>query len=115
MGHAPSTLWQYRWAWSQIELFCSSEGGVELTDDVVASFLRFVAAEHREGRIKEWKRRPGAVGGGALTIMTTAPTEPAVIRTSKPVGFTIGQLPLSLSDQHASPICPDPEISTPTS
>lgn len=57
MGHAPSTLWQYRWAWSQIELFCSSEGVVDLTDDVVASFLRFVAAEYREGRIKEWKRK----------------------------------------------------------
>ncbi|MGH3631546.1 MAG: tyrosine-type recombinase/integrase [Sciscionella sp.] len=57
IGHAPSTLWQYRWAWSQIELFCSREGVVELTDDVVASFLRFVAAEHREGRIKEWKRK----------------------------------------------------------
>lgn len=57
MGHAPSTLWQYRWAWSQIELFCSSEGVVALSDDVVSSFLRFVAAEHREGRIKEWKRK----------------------------------------------------------
>lgn len=57
MGHAPSTLWQYRWAWSQVELFCSTEGVVELTDDVVASFLRFVAAEHRDGRIREWKRK----------------------------------------------------------
>ena len=22
LGHAPSTLWQYRWAWSQVEVFC---------------------------------------------------------------------------------------------
>lgn len=57
MGYAPSTLWQYRWAWSQVELFCSRAGVVELTDDVVASFLGFVAAEHREGRVKEWKRK----------------------------------------------------------
>jgi integrase len=57
LGHAPSTLWQYRWAWSQIERFCAREGVGELTAEVVASFLRFVAAEHREGRIKEWKRK----------------------------------------------------------
>ena len=53
LGHAPSTLWQYRWAWSQIERFCAREGVVDLTDEVVASFLQFVVAEHREGRIKE--------------------------------------------------------------
>jgi integrase len=57
LGHAPSTLWQYRWAWSQFERFCSCEGVGELTDEVVASFLRFVVVEHREGRIKEWKRK----------------------------------------------------------
>lgn len=57
LGHAPSTLWQYRWAWSQFESFCSREGADEITDDVVASFLRFVAEEHRQGRIKDWKRK----------------------------------------------------------
>jgi len=57
LGHAPSTLWQYRWAWSQFELFCSREGVDEFTDDVVALYLQAVAAEHREGRIKEWKRK----------------------------------------------------------
>ena len=57
LGHAPSTLWQYRWAWSQFESFCSREGAGEVTDGVVASFLRFVAAEHRQGRIKDWKRK----------------------------------------------------------
>lgn len=57
LGHAPSTLWQYRWAWSQIERFCAREGVVELTDEAVASFVQFVAAEHRDGRIKEWKRK----------------------------------------------------------
>ena len=44
LGHAPSTLGQYRWAWSQIERFCAREGVGELTGEVVASFLRFVAA-----------------------------------------------------------------------
>ena len=57
LGHAPSTLWQYRWAWSQIEEFCLHEGVCEFSDEVVASFLQFVAAEHRGGRIKEWKRK----------------------------------------------------------
>jgi integrase len=57
LGHAPSTLWQYRWAWSQIEQFCSREGVFELTEEVVSSFLQFVVAEHLEGRIKEWKRK----------------------------------------------------------
>ena len=33
LGHAPSTLWQYRWAWSQIELFCSQREADELTDE----------------------------------------------------------------------------------
>ena len=57
LGHAPSTLWQYRWAWSQIEVFCSQWDAVEFTDEVSASFLRFVAAEYRQGRIKDWKRK----------------------------------------------------------
>jgi site-specific recombinase XerD len=57
LGHAPSTLWQYRWAWSQFESFCSREGIRTVTDDVVASFLGFVAEDHRRGRIKEWRRK----------------------------------------------------------
>jgi integrase len=57
LGHAPSTHMQYRWAWSQFEKFCSREGVDEFTEDVVALYLRAVAAEHREGRIKEWKRK----------------------------------------------------------
>ncbi len=55
LGHAPSTLWQYRWAWSQIELFCAERGADELTEEVSASFLGFAAAEYRQGRLKEWK------------------------------------------------------------
>ena len=57
LGHAPSTLWQYRWAWSQIELFCCQREADELTDELVASFLGFVEAEYRQGRLKEWKRK----------------------------------------------------------
>jgi integrase len=57
VGHAPSTDSQYLWAWSQFELFCSREGIASFTEDVAASFLEAVAADHREGRIKEWKRR----------------------------------------------------------
>jgi integrase len=57
LGHAASTDMQYRWAWSQFEKFCSREGVDEFTDDVVALYLQAVAAEHREGRIKEWKRK----------------------------------------------------------
>lgn len=57
LGHSPSTRWQYRWAWSQIEVFCSERGGTELTGEVVAVFLEVVAEEHAQGRIKEWKRK----------------------------------------------------------
>lgn len=57
LGHADSTLWQYRWAWSRFESYCSGEGVDELTDDVVVSFVQFVTSEHREGRLKEWKRK----------------------------------------------------------
>jgi integrase/recombinase XerD len=56
-GYAQSTLWQYRWAWSQVEKFCSQRDVTELTDEVVVSFCGFVASEHRKGRIKEWKRK----------------------------------------------------------
>lgn len=57
-GYAPSTLSQYRWAWSQVKLICFQDPDVtEFTDEIVASFLQFVAAEHREGRIREWKRK----------------------------------------------------------
>lgn len=57
LGHADSTLWQYRWAWSQFESRCHREGIDELTADVVASFVAMIASEHREGRLKEWKRK----------------------------------------------------------
>ena len=57
LGLAPSTLWQYRWAWSQFEEFCSGQGVAELTDEAVASFLQIVADDYRQGRIKEWKRK----------------------------------------------------------
>lgn len=57
LGHAPSTRMQYRWAWSQLERLCAREGFAELTEDVVAFILQFVATEHREGRFKEWKRK----------------------------------------------------------
>lgn len=57
LGLAPSTLWQYRWAWSRVEVFCCERDVVELTGEVAAEFLGWVAAEHGAGRIKEWKRR----------------------------------------------------------
>jgi integrase len=56
-GYSPSTLWQYRWAWSQIKEFCSREDAAGFTEEVVVSFLGFVACEHVAGRIKEWKRK----------------------------------------------------------
>ena len=39
LGLAPSTLWQYRWAWSRVEVFCGEPDVVELTDEVVATQL----------------------------------------------------------------------------
>src|SRR5690625_4443965 len=57
LGHAPSTLRQYRWAWSEFEIFCSGRNVEELTNEVVDAFLQIVASDHREGRIKEWKRK----------------------------------------------------------
>ena len=56
-GHAPSTLWQYRWAWSQFEVFCAREGVEEVTEDVIPTFLRFMAAKQPDGQFKEWKRK----------------------------------------------------------
>jgi hypothetical protein len=44
-------------AWSQFESFCSHDGVAEFTDEDVASLLQFFAAEHAEGRFKDWKAR----------------------------------------------------------
>lgn len=57
LGHAPSTLWQYRWAWARFRVFCCESGTGEFTDEVAASFLAFVACEFEQGRLKEWKRK----------------------------------------------------------
>lgn len=57
LGHAGSTLWQYRWAWSQFESHCCREGIDELADDAVASFVELVTAEYRAGRLPQWKRK----------------------------------------------------------
>ncbi len=52
---APSTLMQYRWAWHRFEVFCTAEGSTELTDEVLASYLRFLSMALSEGLFKEWK------------------------------------------------------------
>ncbi len=57
LGHSSSTLWQYRWAWAEFESFCASEGVGVVTEEIVDSFLRLVADEYRQGRIKDWKRK----------------------------------------------------------
>ncbi|MDY7540910.1 hypothetical protein [Cryobacterium sp. 5B3] len=57
LGHAPSTTMQYRWGWSQFARFCSRDGIEEFFEEAVASFVDFVAAEHRAGRFKDWKHK----------------------------------------------------------
>ncbi|MDJ0325191.1 hypothetical protein QMG61_15605 [Cryobacterium sp. PH31-AA6] len=57
LGHAPSTRMQYWWAWSQFARFCSRDAVEEFSEEAVDAFIEFVAAEHRAGRYKEWKRR----------------------------------------------------------
>lgn len=56
-GSAPSTLMQYRWAWSQFRSLCCAGGEAGLSEDAVDRYLRFVAAEHRAGRFKAWKAK----------------------------------------------------------
>ena len=55
LNQAPSTLMQYRWAWHRFEVFCSEKGITDFTDEALASYLRFLAAERAEDRFKEWK------------------------------------------------------------
>lgn len=56
-GSAPSTLMQYRWAWSRFGVFCSEAGETAVTEQSVASFVEFVAIEHQAGRYKAWKAK----------------------------------------------------------
>lgn len=56
-GSAPSTLMQYRWAWSQFRSFCSRDGDPVFAEEDAAAFLRSVTAEHRAGRYKAWKAK----------------------------------------------------------
>lgn len=57
LGHSPSTLWQYRWAWSRFAAFCAGRGVCEVTGEIVDEFVVLVAADFDRGRIKEWKRK----------------------------------------------------------
>ena len=57
LGQAPSTRMQYQWAWSQFARFCSEQAVATFTDEVVASYLKVVATGHRDGQMKEWKRK----------------------------------------------------------
>lgn len=57
LGHAPSTRMQYRWAWSQFARFCSRDAVDEFSEEAVAAFVEFVAAEHRDARMKQWKHK----------------------------------------------------------
>jgi len=57
LGHSPSTLSQYRWAWAEFEAFCSRRGITAVTDEAVGEFVDLVAVEFEQGRIKDWKRK----------------------------------------------------------
>ena len=58
-GSAPSTLMQYRWAWSQFKQFCAERnvGEAVVTQVAVTAFVQFVATEHDDGRYKPWKAK----------------------------------------------------------
>jgi hypothetical protein len=56
LGHAPSTTMQYQWAWSQFARFCTEQAVATFTYEVAASYLQFLATQHRDVHIKEWKR-----------------------------------------------------------
>ena len=51
-----STLQQYRRAWAQISEYCSARNVVELTDEVVTSYLGSLETEQRDGLITQQKR-----------------------------------------------------------
>ena len=57
LGHAPSTRWQYRWAWERFAAYSAQKGTDQLSDENVAAFLDFVVSEYQAGRLKEWKRK----------------------------------------------------------
>jgi integrase len=57
LGHSASTDWQYRWAWSQFEVFCLERGSDRFSQTEAGVFLDKVAQDHRDGALKEWKRR----------------------------------------------------------
>lgn len=84
LGHSPSTMWQYRWAWAEFESFCASESVSVVTEEIVDSFLRFVAGEYRQGRIKDWKRK--LLRKAALVLAEVAATGSYRWRLSRQAG-----------------------------
>lgn len=84
LGHSASTLWQYRWAWTEFKSFCAGEGAEVVTEEIVDSFLRFVAEEYRQGRIKEWKRK--LLRKAALVLSEVAVTGSYRWRLSRQAG-----------------------------
>ncbi|MFI8592761.1 tyrosine-type recombinase/integrase [Dietzia maris] len=83
-GSAPSTLMQYRWAWSQFKKFCADGSADEtvVTQDAVTAFVQFVATEHHEGRYKPWKAR--VLRKAALVLWEVATTGSYQWRLSRP-------------------------------
>ncbi|MEH6822153.1 MAG: tyrosine-type recombinase/integrase [Dietzia psychralcaliphila] len=73
-GSAPSTLMQYRWAWSQFESFCATrnDGAAVVTEESVADFVEFVTCEHQAGRYKPWKFK--LLRKAALVLLELAST-----------------------------------------
>ncbi|MDR0593630.1 MAG: tyrosine-type recombinase/integrase [Bifidobacteriaceae bacterium] len=57
LGLAASTVWQYRWAWSRFEAFCLERQVTRFCRAEADAFLDKVVRDHRDGVIKEWKRR----------------------------------------------------------
>ena len=53
LGHSPSTLWQYRWAWSRFAEFCACRGVGEVTGEIVDEFVHLARCDFEQGRIKE--------------------------------------------------------------
>lgn len=67
LGHRPSTLWQYEYAWRHFRAYVMSRGAVAFSTVLSAEYLQELRQQYESGTVKAWRFK---LARKAVTLLT---------------------------------------------
>ena len=98
LGHRPSTVWQYEYAWRQFRAYATTGGGSVFSLALVADYLQELRQQYEAGTLKAWRFK---LARKAVALLTQQWETGAVHWTHLPP-WTQAELPL----HHAAILTP---------